>query len=1039
MVRSLCRSLLRDLHETDDAFQATFLVLARRAGSIRDKEALASWLYRIAYRLCLRIRADAARRRALSHHLAEHVRVEATTRSQPAAEPTPELFEEVARLPDRYRAPIVLCYLEGQTRSEQAARAIATKCSLRTVQTRLLRAKAKLRARLERRGLAPAAGLLAAGIAVAESSAAVVPALPAALAESTAHAAAHYVATQSADIGPTILSLANQALNALFWGRVKQGISVAAGLIVGLALAFFAVFAGEKQADEPVKAITGRILDTQGRPIAGAQVWMPVKFDEPDDSTARATTDADGHYALPVPELWVKTPRHERRWSVWAHANGHQIATANAGKSLFSGKAGPIDLILGPATTTTFLVLGPDGRPLAGAVVEPYHFKTPVSYEFPPRSMLPLVSGVTDPSGRAQLPALPHEGFMTVQVTSASFGVQHTRLDEAATEPAERTIRLRAVGRVEGRIVASRPEWAAGVTIYVTTNSASDRFGGFGSIEGFAKAVSEPNGSFIMPAVATGHLKISGRVDQTQPVRPRFPEMLEVSAGQPTLAEIPLEKAVRVRGVIRIKDTREPVAGASIHVGYGSHQQGDTVVSDAKGNYEDYVLSGDVRTQVIVMPDGLVQLGDFPKETHHAPPGVEAFDLPAIEVVRGESIKGRLVDQEDRPLANLRVIGSSGNRRYAFATTNADGEFTTNSIPPGVKLDYKVSINDHEAPVDTTIVKEAPLLLRAPIGGQPASVGNARLIGKVVDEEGRPVEGADVTISIQVDRPPAPGGYVLATNREQCSRPTPTGCFACIEPVAKGSRYRAIVAPGKFAIAATEAVTASDVTAITFPPITVQRLRTIAGRVVDSDGRPVAGATVLNWGNPAPLSSAVTGSTGRFQLDGFPRGSAFLFVDAPGYRFHGTTPSPGRSTIELVIRRDDQPPGARYCDTRPCHLAPGGDRAGREGIETLQRQNARSEERPTGARPRARSAGPDRPGRGLAEMSGRRRNLGSRRRTACGGPPHCANERRRGRGYRSRDQERILATDVAGRPGGQSAGRSARSQGQDTEQGRSRL
>jgi RNA polymerase sigma factor (sigma-70 family) len=904
MVRSLCRSLLGDLHEADDAFQATFLVLARRARSIRDKEAVASWLYRSAYRLCLRMRAEATRRRALARHLAEQARVAATTRSQPFAEPIPELFEEVARLPDRYQAPIVLCYLEGQTH-EQAARLL--RCPLRTVQTRLLRAKAKLRVRLERRGLAPALGLFAVGIATAESSAAVSPALPAALAESTAHAATLYAATQSADIGPTILHLANQALKAALWGRVRQGAGLAAGLLVGLTLAFFALFAADNKSNEPVKAITGRVIDTQGRPIAGAEVWMPVKFDEPADSTARATTDADGHYALPVPELWVKTPQHERRWSVWAHAKGHQIATANAGKPIFSGKAEPIDLTLGSATNTSFLVLGPDGRPLAGAVVEPYHFKTPVSYEFPPRTMLPLLRGATDSSGRARLPALPRDGLMTVQVTAEAFGIQQVRLNDAATEPAERAIRLRAVGRLEGRIVTSHPEWAAGVTLYVTTNSEADGIGGAGSIEGFAKAVSEANGSFVIPTIATGQLRVSGQVDQTLPVRPRFPEGLEVRRGQPTLAEIRLEKAVRLRGAMRIKEAGEPVAGASISVQYGSFQQGDTVVSDARGNYEDYVLSGDVRTQVIVMPDGLVDLGDFPVKTHQAPAGAETFDLPPIEVVKGESIKGRLVDQEDRPLANLRILGSAGNRRYAFAMTDSEGAFTTNSIPPGTKLEYKVSINDHEAPVDATIVREQPLLIRAPIGGRPASAASVQMSGQVVDEEGRPVEGAEVTVSIEADGHAGPCGSLSINTREQMLATDASGMFRLNEPVAKGTRYRAIVAPGKFAIAATDAVTPSEARSITFSPITVQRLRTIAGRLVDSDGRPVVGATVLNWGNPAPLSSAVTGSTGRFQLDGFPRGSALLFVSAPGYRFHGTTPSQGKSIIELVIRRDDQP------------------------------------------------------------------------------------------------------------------------------------
>jgi RNA polymerase sigma factor (sigma-70 family) len=670
MVRSLCRSLLGDFHEADDAFQATFLVLARRAGSIRDKEALASWLYRIAYRLCLRIRAEAKRRRALSQHLAERAQYESTTGSQPPIEHMPELFEEVARLPDRYRAPIVLCYLEGQTH-EQAARSL--RCPLRTVQTRLLRAKAKLRSGLERRGLAPTIGLLTAGIATAESSAAVAPALPAALAESTARAAAQFAATEAAGmIGTTILSLADQALRALLWSRLKQGAGLTISLMLGVAVTFFTLFAAEKQPNQPVKtiladekkpnaplkAITGRVVDTQGRPIAGAQVWMPVKFDESDRSTARATTDANGHYTLAAPELWSQLPLHARRWCIWAYANGHQIATATAYEQLSSGKADPVDLTLGPATTTSFRVLDPDGQPLAGAVVAPYHLKTPVAYENPPSTMLPVLRSVSDATGRAMLPALPQKGFMTVQVTSKAFGAQQLGLfsappgpilptgqgptppatpqqlplDQAEAEPAERTLRLREVGRVEGRIVTSRPEWAAGVTVYVTT-STSQFFVGLGNIEGTATVVTQPDGSFVIPAVAAGQLQIGARVNLSLPVRPRFPLTLEVRSGESTRVEIALEKAVRVRGVVRVKDTGEPATGLSILIGYGSGH--DTVVSDAKGQYEGFALPGEVSTQIIAFPDGFTPPMVITEGKHHIPPGTETFDLPAIEVVRG--------------------------------------------------------------------------------------------------------------------------------------------------------------------------------------------------------------------------------------------------------------------------------------------------------------------------------------------------------------------------------------------------------------------
>ena len=904
MVRATCRSLLGDFHEGDDAFQATFLVLARRAGLIRNKEAVASWLYGVASRICARARAEAMRRRTLSRYLTERARHDEKFAVQPPREETPELFDEIARLPERYRAPIVLCYLECQTH-EQAARALC--CPVTTLQTRLLRAKAKLRTRLARRGLAPTVGLLAIGTAGSEASAIVAGPLPLALAGSTARAAARFVTAGSAEIGTTILTMTQYALGSLRWNRLKHAAGLSAGLAAGILLTVITLFAAAKKPDEAVKVITGRVVDTAGGPIAGARVWLHAVFDETDQSTAQATTDEQGHYALAVPEIWGKRPEHERRHVVWAHAAGHQISTANAYQAL-SGKAVPVNVTLGPATDTSFLVVGPDGRPVAGAVVEPFHFKTAsASYEFPPPSVLPAVRGITDATGRAQLPALPREGFMTVQVTSAALGIQRLRMTDAATEPAQRTISLRPVGSTEGRIVASQPEWAAGVSLYVTTEL--DRVAGqAAATEGGARAVTQADGSFTVPAIATGKLRIGARVDQTLPVRPRLPGTLEVRAGQATHAEIPLEKAVRATGVIRVKDTEKPVAGAWISVGYGSPRQNDTVVSDANGEYSTYVLNGDVTTHVIMMPEPFVQLGEPWNERHHLPTGATTFDLPAIEVVRGVEIKGRLVDLADRPLANLRVVGATGNRRYAFATTDSNGEFRTNSVPSGMQLGYSVWVNDHESPVDATIVNEDPLLLRALIAPSPSTTLAPGASGSVVDGDGRPVEGAQVTVFIEVDGPIGPGGGRSMRQRRQLLTTDAGGQFRLPEPIAKGTRYRAIVNPGTFAIAASHALTPENVSGVTFPPITAQRLRSIAGRVLDTDGHPIVGATVLNWGNAAPLTSANSGSSGRFHLDSLTRRSGFIFVEAPGYRFHCTTPSPAKSMIDIVIRRDDQPP-----------------------------------------------------------------------------------------------------------------------------------
>jgi RNA polymerase sigma factor (sigma-70 family) len=150
LVLGVCRRVLHHVQDTEDAFQATFFVLARKARSISRKESVRSWLYKVAYRIALRARAAGTRHRDLEKHI---IPKEATPSLAEVCqrELAALLDEEVQRLPEKYRAPVLLCYLQGQT-NEQAAEQLHWPTG--TVKIRLLRARELLRKRLVRRGIA---------------------------------------------------------------------------------------------------------------------------------------------------------------------------------------------------------------------------------------------------------------------------------------------------------------------------------------------------------------------------------------------------------------------------------------------------------------------------------------------------------------------------------------------------------------------------------------------------------------------------------------------------------------------------------------------------------------------------------------------------------------------------------------------------------------------------------------------------------------------------------------------------------------------
>jgi RNA polymerase sigma factor (sigma-70 family) len=176
MVWDVCRSVLSDPHAAEDAFQATFLILVRRASSIRRRDAVGPWLHGVARRVAGRAKADTARRRRREERGMD---MRSTSILNPERREEFEvLHEEVDRLTEKYRAPVVLCYFEGRTHAE-AARLL--KCPVGTISIRLSRAREQLRARLTRRGLVFPAAWVGAMLGPETGSAA----MPTGLAEST--------------------------------------------------------------------------------------------------------------------------------------------------------------------------------------------------------------------------------------------------------------------------------------------------------------------------------------------------------------------------------------------------------------------------------------------------------------------------------------------------------------------------------------------------------------------------------------------------------------------------------------------------------------------------------------------------------------------------------------------------------------------------------------------------------------------------------------------------------------------------------------
>jgi RNA polymerase sigma factor (sigma-70 family) len=235
MVLGVCRRVLRDREDAQDAFQVTFLVLARKAGSLARADLLANWLHGVAHRTAAHMRGQAARR-------AERERQVAAMPAPPGECPEERrevlaaLDEEMAHLPEMYRTLLVLCYLEGRPHHEAAREA---GCPAGSVSWRLARAREMLHGRLRRRGLALPAALLAVLLAEQRAAAAVSDEL----ARSTASAAADYACGGAAAVPPDQAALTDEVIGGLAvpgdhrWRRLLALVMLLALLFGGTLLA----------------------------------------------------------------------------------------------------------------------------------------------------------------------------------------------------------------------------------------------------------------------------------------------------------------------------------------------------------------------------------------------------------------------------------------------------------------------------------------------------------------------------------------------------------------------------------------------------------------------------------------------------------------------------------------------------------------------------------------------------------------------------------------------------------------------------------
>jgi RNA polymerase sigma factor (sigma-70 family) len=792
MVLRVCRQVLADDHDAEDAAQATFLVLARRADSIGRRASVASWLHGVALRVAAKARVAAARRRKheerggmmrTDSHVVEHD-LERIDDSERWA----KLHDELARLPDAFRQPLVLCYLEGLTQ-EQAADLL--RCPVGTIQSRLARGRAKLQVRLEERGV-DFSPCFAAGVLHAPNAATP----PSAWAETTVRHAlrfAHYNGTGIAGAGAASAALAEDVLRVLFWTEIRA----AAGVLLSVALL--------------VSAAAGWAMQQREAPPSVTAQNPPLRGEQPEPRPA--TGNDDGRIAT------VK-----RVVGIVRDENGRPMAGAWVGRFIY--RVHPVKIIVFDA-----IALWDDVRDSGDFVSKRWE-------------MLPFSRGAgladrTGSDGRfdVSVPISAPRGAAELHVASPDFRRQALRIARAGD-----------------------PEDALEIT--------------------------------LRPAPF-----VSAHVSETPADHPKEPFVWAVYALDVPGAELEYIEAIRTKGALWARGSwsRITTAGSyAIDRRLGVNLPAGRYRVRLRSKTFDHLMDISVPAgdTALGLPEMTLasQASITPNRTPADDDGGERWDVPPV-------VHGKVAGRNGQPLAGARVSVYPPALEHEIKT-DSGGSFAFTVDKPGRDY-FSIRVDAEGMATNVFDCRPSPTNVLSALGSVAVRVRPPRdLIKPLLLSEGITVTGRVVREGVPV------AGVLIALHHPQ------RGLFGGnpweIRTDEKGlCRFAHVVSAASFtargrlrSVGNDECVfprqfhTCHDGTDVNLGDLEVRSGRTLAGRLISSDGQALRGPINLKLTTPGADGEivAVVNGSGRFAFTGLPEGPVLITMffengGAASYRF----------------------------------------------------------------------------------------------------------------------------------------------------------
>ena len=671
--------------------------------------------------------------------------------------------------------------------------------------------------------------------------------------------------------------------------------------------------------DDP-KVVTGKVAMPDGKAVAGADVWLVAEtYPESRAIVLRqGRSDETGRFRL----IWDEKPFKGRflgSHAIWTHAPGSGPAHAMFREPWDESGVDPgrpITLTIAPSAATRFRVLDPEGHAAAGARVTVVSFKE--GRTSLPDELADRLAVTTDQEGQATLVEVPSELIQTAQVTLRDHGIQRFQRENGFL--GENMLKLCPVAAVEGHLTAEDKSAILGVRVHLEGMLKVEE-GAWTSSQ--ADVVSDDQGRFSVPALVAGYLRIEA-------VLPEHSIFRQVSSGDNNFdgakkieVVVPLERMVRVHGMVREKGTGKSIEGTGIRFG-NARMVGPILLvgrSDATGRFEAIAPRGKETFCHPDIPKGYLKLSrgiEMPEIT------ADGQELPPIVLERGVTLRGIVLDEDGKPVAGARVVGrwdqigpgfkapngstmAMGANYSATALSDERGEFLLEGIHARANVQLQAELGEARTGAPVPAAADTPDPVKLVVSG----ANTVSLEGRVVDSAGNPVPEALVQIrSRPRDKDTAPdpgpvqldGGRAIWTDR--------SGRFETPRQIKRGFDYRAEVKLDDQTLMSDSSpwLALRADTKPSLENVVLRRLRIVDGRVVDSRGEPIVNARVRQSGDGPVPTETLTDAVGHFLLPGILAEPAFVFVEKPGYRFTGRAIGSDSAQVEITLERSDGAP-----------------------------------------------------------------------------------------------------------------------------------